>query len=260
MNKQKITISNEDDVPYNVILFTYGTQRKKKLAKSLAIRKKENDKVGDVACRKRQTMEDICRAFLITETIAFCNSPEESLRAIMNNSHVEGCEQSDINIVVDNSIYNFFYGILKDDWKNFCIRMIRYGIDKLIDSIDEKKGNTANVLFAEESVKELLATCSLSKANESIKNLQSSSDWGNREYLLNPINNRNRKRGIINNIYKDLIIEYPYLVNHQDAIKNDIGDIYDTFPSKKLSPTDHQECAKIEYLKQNRSKIKLLKP
>lgn len=267
MYKQRSTTCNNGKNEEHTIAFLFGMQREKDLDNYLQVRKQPFDKPRDVDFRKTQTKKEICEALLLKETLAFCDSPYEFSRSVHNNSHIENMGETDITIAIDHSIYRLFYEIYKDQWENFCIRMIRYGIDELTGSIRKEKTKNAKLStlkdsvelpIAEYSVKKLLAGHSLSEVNERIKILKSNSNWGETVHHLQV--NPNRKRDIIQRIYKDLLKEYPNVVNYKDSIVKEVGVIYGTINSKKLSEAEHEKETKKRYLEKHLKKIASLEP
>lgn len=236
------------------IKFLFGGDRQKRLSKYLSILKKANENKNDFCSRKQQIQEEMCLAILIQQTLEFCSYVEkysnnlDDIKPWKLNSRILQREL-DFEIQIPESMYNFFYMVWGEKWQDYCIRMIRHGIDEIISQNLLEVKTVPGVSPVEITVMKLSTDYTLSTAEEVIHNINDSSiNWNELNHLLREESHSNRMILCINRIYKEVTSEYPNLKGAKT--KADIKSCYRSFNSKKLDKSEHIKLAKEKYLKE----------
>lgn len=248
MNQKNVTDREKS------IVFSFGGDRQKRLSKYLSTLKKTTENRNDFYSRKQQIQKDMCLAILIQQTLEFCSYVEkysnnfDDIKPWKLNSRMLERER-DFEIQIPDFMYNFFYKVWGEKWEDYCIRMIRHGIDELIGQNMLEVKAVPGVSPAEITVMKLLTDYTLSTAKKVIHNINDSSiNWNELNHLLREESHSNRMILCINRIYKEVTSEYPNLKGAKT--KADIKSCYRSFNSKELDKSKHIKLAKEKYLKE----------
>ena len=252
MNQKNVTEENKS------IVFSFGGDRQKRLSKYLSTLKKTNENSSDFSSRKQQIQKDMLLAILIQQTLEFCfyvkkySNNLEDIKPWKLDSRIRKKEKDrecDFELQLPKFMYNFFYKVWEEKWKDYCVKMIRHGIDELIGQNLLEVKTVPGVSPAEITVMKLLTDYTLSTAEEGIHDINDSSiNWNELNYLLREESHSNRMILCINRIYKEVTSEYPNL--KKAKTKADIKSCYKSFKSKELDKSEHIKLAKEKYLKE----------